>query len=106
MSLVHRDELDLTTIVSRLTTGPARVIETGLRRQPCSQGSLKIGVPGDITIFDPNLKWVVKPEEFASKGKNTPLAGFQLMGKVMATIVGGKVVYKDDSITLEGIPHA
>jgi len=101
MSLVHRGELDLTTIISRLTAGPARVIETGLRHQLSSQGSLKVGVPGDITILDPEREWLVEPEAFASKGKNTPLAGFHLRGKVMATIVGGKVVYKDDSVILE-----
>jgi len=101
MSLVHRGELDLATIIRGLTISPARIIETGLRHQPGSHGSLKIGVSGDVTIFDPDLEWVVKPEDFASKGKNTPLAGFQLRGKVMATIVGGKIVYKDDSITLE-----
>ncbi|GAG50553.1 unnamed protein product, partial [marine sediment metagenome] len=39
---------------------------------------------------------------FASKGKNTPLAGSRLKGKVMATISQGKLVYKDDSVKLEG----
>jgi len=101
MSLVHRGELDLTTIICRLTAGPARVIETGLRHQPGSQGSLKVGLPGDVTIFDPEREWMVDPETLASKGKNTPLAGCLLRGRVMATIVGGQVAYKDDSIMLE-----
>jgi dihydroorotase len=39
----------------------------------------------------------VNPDEFISKGKNTPLAGCSLKGKVMATVFSGKVVYKDES---------
>jgi len=44
---------------------------------------------------------VVDTGVFASKGKNTPLAGSVLKGRVMATISQGKLVYKDDSITVE-----
>jgi dihydroorotase len=44
-------------------------------------------------VFDPQRKWVVEPERFASKGRNTPLAGRTLRGQVVATICGGRVVY-------------
>jgi dihydroorotase len=86
MSLVHRGEIDLITLISRLTYQPAQIIRgSGL------SGSLKIGSPADVTIFDPNFRWAVDPDRFASRGKNTPLAGMTLRGKVMMTIVGGKL---------------
>jgi dihydroorotase len=92
MGLVHQDKLDLVTLISKLTCEPASF----LRRDDI--GTLKPGVPADIIIFDPKKEWVVNPEEFASKGKNTPLAGAVLKGKVTATIFGGTIVYKDEVI--------
>ena len=52
-------------------------------------------------MIDPNMEWVVDTTAFASKGKNTPLVGSTLKGKVMATISLGKLVYQDDTIKLE-----
>ena len=57
-------------------------------------GTLKAGAPADVTIFDPDAEWTVDSSSFASKGKNTPLDGATLKGKVVATIVGGEVVYE------------
>lgn len=86
MSLVHRREIDLVTLISRLTYRPAQIVRgSGL------SGSLKIGSAADITIFDPNARWTVDPDRFASRGKNTPLAGMTLRGKVMMTIVAGGI---------------
>ncbi|MCL0096915.1 amidohydrolase family protein, partial [Dehalococcoidia bacterium] len=86
MSLVHRGEIDLVTLVSRLTCQPAQIIGvSGLT------GSLKIGSAADVTIFDPNARWTVDPDRFASRGKNTPLAGMTLRGKVMMTVVAGGI---------------
>ncbi|MBA7604161.1 Dihydroorotase [subsurface metagenome] len=96
MRLVHDGQLVLTTLIAKLTGEPARIINYD------QLGTLKIGTPADITIFDPDKDWVVDTKTFASKGKNTPLAGSVLKGKVMATIYQGKLVYKDDSIRLEG----
>jgi dihydroorotase len=86
MSLVHRREIDLVTLISRLTYQPAQIVKV-----PGLAGSLKIGAAADITIFDPNARWAVDPDRFASRGKNTPLAGMTLKGKVMMTIVGGRI---------------
>ena len=99
LALVHRGEIDLMTLISKLTIAPAKII--GKREI----GTLKTGASGDVTIFDPNFEWVVDPAAFASKGKNTPLAGCPLKGKVMATICRGEVVYKDDAVKLETIRH-
>ncbi len=97
MSLVHQGKLDLVTLISRLTVEPARI----LGREEL--GTLRVGMVGDITIFDTEAEWVVRPEEFVSRGKNTPLAGAVLKGKVMATVVGGEVVYKDESVKQQGV---
>ena len=88
MSLVHDGALTLPLAVERLTASPARFLGMAL-------GTLRPGSPGDVTIFDPDAEWLVDPADFASKGKNTPLAGTTLRGRVMATIAGGKVVYHD-----------
>jgi dihydroorotase len=96
MSLVHQGELSLVTLIAKLTHEPARIIGNSYGRL----GTLAIDAPADVTLFDPNLEWVVDAKAFASKGKNTPLAGERLKGKVMATISQGKLVYKDDSITI------
>lgn len=97
MGLVHRGQLDLPVLIARLTVGPASV----LRR--ADLGTLKPGAPADVVVFDPEKEWVVDPDEFASKGKNTPLAGVTLRGKVMATLVGGVVVYRESTISLNRV---
>ena len=94
MSLVHDGKLDMPTMIDRLTAGPARVL--GL---PDSfPGSLRIGSPADVTVFDPEAEWVVDSDEFVSKGKNTPLDGATLRGKVMATIVDGSIEYRYEAL--------
>ncbi len=95
MRLVHDEQLPLTTLIAKLTCEPAKLIKDN------NLGTLNTGAPADITIFDLYKEWVVDPKTFASKGKNTPLAGSVLKGKVMATIYGGNLVYKDDAIKLE-----
>ena len=97
MSLVHNGELTLTTIIAKLTCEPAKIIG-----DKCGKlGTLAVGTSADVTVFDPNTEWVVDTTAFASKGKNTPLAGSTLKGKVMATLSQGKLVYKEDSIKVE-----
>ena len=90
MNLVHQNKLDMDTLISKLTCEPAAIIGDKFGKL----GTLKIGSSADITLFDPNLEWVVDPAKFASKGKNTPLGGTKLKGKVIATFYQGKVVYK------------
>jgi dihydroorotase len=97
MGLVHRGEIDLMMLMSKLTFEPAKVLRKN------DMGTLKVGAPADVIIFDPDAEWVVDPSAFASKGRNTPLAGCVLKGRVMSTIYGGEVVYKDDAIKLETV---
>ena len=109
MTLVHSGELELVTLISKLTIEPARILDRGGQDIPFSFtspvpwgiGTLQPGAPGDVTIIDPEAEWIVDPETFVSKGKNTPLEGSRLRGRVMATIVGGELVYQDDRIKVE-----
>jgi len=94
MSLVHNGQLTLAVLIAKLTCEPAKIIGDKYGKL----GTLAVGASADVTIFDPNMEWVVDARDFASKGKNTPLAGSALKGKVIATIFQGKPVYKDDSI--------
>jgi len=87
--------LTLTTLsveeaLPALTIGPVRVLSLG--RHVDGLGTLSPGAPGDVTVIDPEAEWIVEPETFASKGKNTPLAGRTLKGRVVATLYGGQVV--------------
>lgn len=77
----------LARIVELFTAGPARCFD--LR----GRGSLERGCFADVTVFDPKKKWTFEVAKSRSKSKNTPFDGWQLTGKVVATIVAGKVVY-------------
>jgi dihydroorotase len=105
MGLVHHGEISLTQLISKLTCEPAKVIGRN-----GELGTLKAGAPANITIFDPDREWIVNSRNFASKGKNTPYDGYKSKGKVVATIVNGRMVYIDDSLlsstlSLEGRGH-
>jgi dihydroorotase len=92
MRLVHDGQLDLKTLISKLTFEPARIIGNKYGEL----GTLKPGCRADVTIFNPNKEWIVDSHDFFSKGKNTPFEGCHFKGKVIATIVAGKVAYRDN----------
>jgi dihydroorotase len=79
--------MDLSTMVERMSVAPARVFNL-------PGGTLKVGSPGDVTVFDPEAEWVVDPQRFLSKSRNTPFAGWTLKGKPRYTVVGGAAVWE------------
>jgi dihydroorotase len=85
--LVETGFIDLSTMVDRMSVAPARVFDL-------PGGTLKVGSPADVTIFDPGAEWGVDPSTFLSKSRNTPFAGWKLKGKPRYTIVGGEVVWE------------
>ena len=93
LTLVPGGRLDLPTLVAKLTAGPVAALALDRRPGLDGLGSLAPGAPADVVVFDPQREWVVEPERFASKGRNTPLAGRTLRGQVVATVCGGRVVY-------------
>jgi dihydroorotase len=59
-----------------------------------NRGTLKVGSIADITILDPNLEWTYRNADSKSKSKNSPFDGRDFTGAAVATIVGGKIVYR------------
>ena len=60
-----------------------------------NKGRVAIGGSADLTLFDPDEEWVIDPQQFASKGRNTPFAGRRVKGKVKYTIVNGNMIYQE-----------
>lgn len=87
-ALYHTGKLSLPDILRKMTVEPARIL--GL-----DMGRLAVGSDADIVIFDPDDEWVVDPDRFASKGRNTPFGGHILKGKVKYTIVDGNVIFQE-----------
>ena len=89
ITMLHLGQkLPLERIVELFTAGPARVVD--LR----GRGTLLRGSYADVTIFDPKKRWTFDASKSRSKSRNTPFDGWQLAGKVVATIVSGKIVYR------------
>ena len=86
MSLVHSGDLSLPVLIEKMTSAPARFLNTNL-------GNLKPGTPADITIIDADAEWQVDTSSFVSKGLNTPLNNTTLKGQVIKTIFGGEIIY-------------
>jgi dihydroorotase len=86
--LQRERKLGLARIVELLSTNPARIV--GLK----GRGSLARGSIADVTVFDPGARWTFHAEKSRSKSRNTPFDGWQLTGRVVATIVGGNFVYR------------
>ena len=76
----------LPDVVRLLSSAPADVLGLPF-------GSLDVGAPADVAVFDPEEKWTVDPEKLHSKSKNTPFGGMELTGRVKYTICRGKVVF-------------
>ena len=88
---LHRDhKIPLARIVELFSAGPARVFD--LR----GRGTLARGSHADVSIFDPKRRWTFEAAKSRSKSHNTPFDGWQLTGKVVATIVGGRMVHRAD----------
>jgi len=88
---LHREKgISLMRIVELFTAGPARVVD--LR----GRGTLARGSYADLTIFDPKKRWTFEAAKSRSKSRNTPFDGWQLTGRVVATIVGGRLMYRAD----------
>ncbi len=86
--LVHKGIIDLVRLVEMCASNPARIFKLKER------GTLKVGSIADITILDSDLQWTYKNADSKSKSKNSPFDNWNFTGAAVATIVGGKVVYR------------
>lgn len=85
-AFVATGKWDLSLLVQRMTADPARVFRL-------NTGSLTVGAPADLTLIDLKEEREVDPASFASKGRNTPFAGWKLKGWPAMTWVDGKAVW-------------
>ena len=88
--LVHKGIIDLERLVELCASNPAKIFHLEGR------GTLTPGSIADVTIIDPELDWTHKTSESKSKSKNSPFDGWKFTGGAVATIVGGKIVYRRD----------
>ena len=86
--LVHKGIIDLVRLIELCSTNPARIFKLAGR------GTLAPGSIADATIIDPDLIWTYTSANSRSKSRNSPFDGSQFNGRAVATIVGGKIVYK------------
>jgi dihydroorotase len=88
---LHREhKISLARIVELFTAGPVRVVDLPGR------GTLANGSHADVTIFDPKKRWTYEAARGQSKSHNTPFDGWHFTGKIVATIVSGRIVYRAD----------
>lgn len=87
LGLVEEGVMSLEQAVEKLTSAPAAAF--GLKK-----GTLAVGADADVTIVDQQAQWVVDPGKFRSKSRNTPFVGWKVKGRVLTTIVGGRVVFE------------
>jgi len=87
LNLVEEGVLTMEQAVAKLTCEPARVFKL-------SYGTLAVGADADVTLFDPKKSWTLDPNRLHSKSRNTPFTGWTMKGKVVKTLVGGRVVYE------------
>ena len=78
-------------MVELLSVNPARLLNV-------PGGSLGEGAPADITILWPDMASTIEAARLVSKSKNTPFDRWHFTGGVVATIVGGKVVYRNAAV--------
>ena len=86
--LVHKAKaIDLPRLIALLTMEPARLLRL-------DRGTLSTGAAGDVTVIDPDMEWKVDAGAFQSRSANTPFHGWELKGRAVRTIVGGKTVWE------------
>jgi dihydroorotase len=89
LELVRQGVFSIEKMIEAMTLAPARNLALG-------RGTLSVGAPADVAIFDAERSWDLVPAELASKSKNTPFEGWTMKGKVTRTIVEGRSVWEDN----------
>jgi dihydroorotase len=87
MRLVHEGHLGLLELLAKLTVNPARLLEL-------EAGRLSLGAPADLVLFDPERPWKITEAGLTSLAKNTAFEGRLVQGRVLMTLVDGRVVHR------------
>lgn len=85
-TLIEPGVLTWSQLIAKLTIQPARIL--GIDR-----GTLRPGAMADVTIIDPQVEWTIDPNQFRSKSRNCPFAGWRVRGRAHAVLVAGQVKY-------------
>lgn len=88
LKLVETGIIDITDLIEKMSKNPARIL--GLKN------GLEIGKTADITIIDPEISYCIDANRFQSLSRNTPFDGWDVKGKAVLTMVGGKIVFHDE----------
>ncbi|WP_396429748.1 dihydroorotase [Limnohabitans sp.] len=86
--------LPLAQVISRITADPARVLGIALGSLQGSVGQLAVGGLADVCVLSDQCHWRVTDTSLRSQGKSTPFSGYELPGRVLATVVGGNVAFE------------
>jgi dihydroorotase len=89
LKLVEAGIIDITNLIEKMSKNPARIL--GLKT------GLEIGKTADITIIDPEISYCIDADRFQSLSRNTPFNGWDVKGKAVLTMVGGKIVFRDEN---------
>jgi dihydroorotase len=89
--LVRGEGLDLLGLLDRMSTTPARIL--GLEA-----GSLRPGASADLVIFDPEERWTFREADMASRARNSPFLGRELTGRVLLTLLEGRVTFEGPAL--------
>lgn len=93
-ALVHTRLIDWPRLIALLTIEPARLVNLDGQ----GIGSLKVGNPADVTILNPETTWTIRAADMVSRSKNTPFDGRAARGRVVTTIMGGRVAFQQASL--------
>jgi len=91
MQIGHAGRLALPDLIAKFTAAPARLFRL-------AKGTLRPGADADVTVLDPEREWVFERQTTASKSQNSPFYGWRLRGQAVLTIVGGKVVWREQEL--------
>lgn len=94
--LVEKGYLSFSQMLDKLTVNPAKMLKL-------DKGTLECKKAADLVLVDFDNEYIVDVSKFASKSKNSPFDGYKLKGKVMMTMVGGRISYKDDEFSPQHI---
>lgn len=89
--LLQSGQMTPTAFFELFTSGPDRVLGLGYP-------GLVAGASADLTLIDPKASWKVNASNFYSKGHNTPLEGHTLIGRAVATMMGGRWTMRDGEV--------
>jgi len=88
LELVRKKLVGLSQLIEKFTVNPARLLRL-------NKGTLSVGADADITLIDLDRQWTYDVRESASKSRNSPFHGWKLKGKAVATVTGGKIVWRE-----------